>query len=386
VRYDSYMKILMDIRLLARGGTTGISGYTQDLLQALFELDSENQYQLFYNAFRKKSLPVAWYHKSNVTILERRIPNRLLDLSFRVLNGPKLPEFRAADLVFSPHFMLTPPVKTPHVITFHDLSFLHHPQFFSNKQHVWHWLQNYKVQAERAAHIIAVSEFTKFDLIKLLGVPEKKITVIQSGVNEEIKHLYKDTEFQESLHKKYQFEWPYFLSLGTIEPRKNILALIRAFSFLKEDPAFKFHKLIVAGKKGFGFEDVAKEAKQSKYSSDILFLHSVPDEDRVYLYTWARAFIYPSFFEGFGFPPLEAQVCQTPVLASDRTSLPEILGDSALLFNPWSVTELTKKLFELETNETLREDLISRGTKNVERFNWSEAARKTREVFKQSVL
>lgn len=379
------MQILTDIRLLAQGGTTGTSAYTADLLEALFKLDTKNQYRLFYNAFKKRELPVGWHHQDHVRILDRKIPNRLLYLMFRFFNGPNLECFGEADLIFSPHFTILPKTKTPRVITFHDLSFIHHPEFFSKKQMFWHWLQNYKKQAQEATHIIAVSEFTKYDLVNVLKIPEEKVTVIYSGVNEEILGLHKDQEYQEKMHARYQFDKPYFLSLSTIEPRKNIIALIRAFAFLKEDPIFKHHQLVIAGKPGFEAEKVFAEAASSKHFKDIIFLHSVSDKDRVYLYSWSRAFVYPSFFEGFGFPPLEAQACSVPVVAADRTSIPEVLGKSALLFNPWSVTELVEKLYALETNDSLRRDIIERGRKNVARFRFEKTAQETLSVFNKTI-
>ena len=335
------MKIIFDARVLTRGGLSGIEEYARNLLKTLLAVDSANRYFLFYSGLRKQplnyQLPITNYQ--SLKIIDWKIPNKIFEVSSRFLSWPKLDRFIEADLIFSPHFNILAKTETPRVITFHDLSFLRHPYFFSQKQKFWHWLQNYKKQAQEAAKIIAVSEFTKSDLVNLLAVPEEKISVIYSGVDDQFKKMSADDRRLKDFRGKHKLDSPFILYLGTLEPRKNIPAIIRAFNALKSNPRFKDLKLILAGRPGWLYQNIANEIGKSSYGKDIALFGPVSGEDRVLLYNLAEVFIYPSFFEGFGFPPLEAQACGCPVIAADRASLPEILGQSAILIDPSRVEE-----------------------------------------------
>ncbi len=367
------MKILTDVRLLAKGGTSGIEEYTRNLLTALLARDTANSYSFFYNGFRKLPLELEG------EVIDWRIPNKILDLSSRFLGMPAVDRIAGADLVFSPHFNLLT-TRAPRVVTFHDLSFLHHPYFFSGKQRVWHWLQGIGRQTKEAARMIAVSEFTKSDLVNLLGVPPEKIEVVYSGISEDFRKIAASPS---ASRNDYDVR-PYFLSLGTLEPRKNVPAIIRAFNILKREKDFADWQLVIAGRPGWLYQEIDREARQSPFGADIVFTGPVKTGDRVMLYNLAKVFVYPSFFEGFGFPPLEAQACGCPVVASDRTSLPEVLGDGALLVNPWKVAMLADAMREAALNEKTRTRLIAAGLKNSRRFSWETAAQKTMEVFERA--
>lgn len=382
------MKITIDIRLLTKGGRTGIPGYTHELTDTLIKNYSNHTFTLFYNGWSRQPLPEPWRKAQNVRIIESGIPNRLLDVYFKFggkipppVNDGVLPLEKGEGVIFSPHFNLLPASpsqggpqsSTPRIITFHDLSFIHYPQFFSLKQRLWHRWQNWASQAKQAAHIIAVSEYTKSDLVNFLKIPEEKITVIYSGIGPEF--LMPNTYH---LSPKTR---PYFLFLGTMEPRKNIRVLIKAFDLVKQDVRFKDHELVIAGRPGYRAKEVYKTAAESPYSENIRFLSNVSDTDRMNLYSNARAFVFPSWFEGFGFPPLEAQACGVPVIASDRTSLPEILGSSALYFSPWRTGELADQMKRIETDSKVRDNIVSAGAANVKKFTWLAAAAKLMNIF-----
>lgn len=363
------MKILIDIRLLARGGVSGIEEYTKNLLRHIFNIDKDNKYILFYNGLKKNPLNFSF---PNCSIIDWHLPNRIFDFSSRFLAWPKLGQHLGADLIFSPHFNFLEQGRTPRVITFHDLSFLHHPYFFSWKQKIWHWVQNFRLQARRANKIIAVSQFTKNDLVNTLGLPEEKIEVIYSGISEDFKKIN---------NPKLPIAEPFILYLGTLEPRKNIIALIRAFNIIKTDHVFKDFKLILAGRTGWLYNDILKEAGCSFYREDIIFWGPVSQEEKINLYNAAKVFVYPSFFEGFGFPPLEAQACGCPTVVADRTSLPEILGQSAIFVDPWRVDEMAEAIKAVISETTLRRKLVADGLKNASRFSWTAAAAKTLKLF-----
>lgn len=363
------MRILIDAKLLGKGGTTGVSGYTKEMVSALLK-ETNHDYRLFYNGFNMNPLPSEWLNNPRVSTLNWHIPNKLFHLTSRMFNFPSLRSQKDIDLIFSPHFHLLPSGNIPRVITFHDLSFIHYPQFFSPKQRIWHWWQNYAKQAREAKHIIAVSEYTKADLVNILKIPAEKITVIYSGISHDFKKITKTDSGR-----------PYFLFVGTLEPRKNIPTLIKAFALLKQDPKFKDYELVIAGRPGYN----APILRQGFEGQAVRFLSNVNDSERTLLYNQARAFVFPSWFEGFGFPPLEAQACGTPVIASDRTSLPEILGNSALYFNPWKIAELADLMAKVATDNKLRQTLIEKGLENVKKFTWENSAKQLNKVFESTV-
>ncbi len=383
------MRITIDVRLLSRGSASGIEEYTRNLLRAMMTIDNNNDYTFFYNGLRKKPLECQ-VSGIKYQVIDWKIPNKLFDLSSRFLSWPKIDSLIKSDLVFSPHFNILKVKKTPRVITFHDLSFIHHPYFFSWKQKFWHWLQNIKKQARQTEKIIAVSEFTKNDLVNTLGIKPEKIEVIYSGISEEFKTVdelkgYGHRPTVEESKKQNSSTRPYILYLGTLEPRKNVEAVIRAFNLLKTKPDFGDFRLILAGRPGWLYDNILKEASRSPFKNDIVFLGAVSGKDRVRLYSGAKVFVYPSFFEGFGFPPLEAQACGCPTVVAQRAALPEILGQSALFVDPWRVEEVAAAIEFLVNDPKLRREIIETGFLNAKRFNWQNSAEKTLKLFNSIV-
>lgn len=368
------MQIFIDARLLSRGGNSGVEEYTRGLLGELFRQGKGDFFTLFYNGLRKvdlkTQLPIAG--QDNVRVLDLKIPNKLFDFSSGFLKFPPVSRLANADLVFSPHFNVLAAGRTPRVITIPDLSFIHHPQFFSLRQRFWHWLQGIRRQARDADKIITVSEFTKSDIVNLLSVAPEKVSVIYPGISK----IFIPSHSASATR-------PYILYLGTVEPRKNVNLLIRAFNVLKREPQFTDWQLVIAGRLGWLYDQVLKEAKNSPFSGDIIFRGAVTSQDRVSLYNQAKVFVYPSFFEGFGFPPLEAQASGCPVIVSDRTSLPEVLGKTALYINPWKVEELAAAVRRLAEDTGLRRDLIVAGIENSKKFDWQKSAEQTLKIFNE---
>ena len=365
------MKVLIDVRLLTKGGTSGIEEYTRNLVHSLLSISSTDEHYFFYNGFRKAPLDFSG------RIVDWHIPNKLLDASVRFFNWPKLDNFIPADVIFSPHFNIVASARAPRVITFHDISFIHHPYFFSRKQRLWHWLQAVREQARSATKIIAVSEFTKADLVASFGLPADKIEVVYSGIGK---------QFTSNFQRQISNEKPYILYLGTLEPRKNVDALIRAFTLLKQKAELRNIQLVLAGRPGWLYGKVLDELRRSPYRADIILKGGVTDAERVRLYQGARAFVYPSLFEGFGLPPLEAQASGCPVVASDRTSLPEILGHSALLVNPWNVEQLAEAIEASIVDSKERDGLIAAGLENAKRFQWVKAAEQVSRILHEQRL
>lgn len=398
-----FMIIGIDSRAISQDKYSGVEEYAFNLLNALFAIDRKNRYVLFnagknpsqrYRDFSSKTQK----NSPNVKAVRSKISNRLLNVFFKCLPWPKInklmgkvyPECnRGADLVFSPNINLLPVSREcKKIITFHDLSFVRYSGFFSFKQRLWHKFVNPAALAREADFIIAVSQSTKNDLIEIYGVPREKIRVIYSGISSKSKVESRKSKVNEII-KKYNLPEKYILYLGTIEPRKNIIGLIKAFELFKKkyppaaDPP-KAGKLVIAGAKGWLYGDIFKAAKSSEFKNEIIFTGTVADEDRASLYNMASLFVYPSFYEGFGFPPLEAMSAGIPVIASNCSSLPEAVGDAALMVNPYNIGETAWAMNEVLSNNNLRDKMIKKGYEQVKKFSWEKCARETLEVFEEA--
>ncbi len=284
-----------------------------------------------------------------------------IHLWFYKLMGGKL------DVFFSPaHYIpRLSPFKT--VVTIHDLSYLYFPDEFLKKD--LYQLRNWtKYALKNAQHIIAVSKTTKKDIIKECSVPDGKISVIHNG--------YEICTGRSQPAPTISF--PYFLSVGTIQPRKNLSTLIKAFSqFHVKHPSFK---LIIAGKKGWLYEDIFQQVVKMKMDKAVTFLGYVSDGKKINLFNNATAFILPSLYEGFGIPLLEAMSYGCPVISSNSSSLPEVGGSACLYFDPRNTTELVEKMELIISNKSLVNDLVAKGREQIKSFSWEEAGKKTLNV------
>ncbi|MEA1937157.1 MAG: glycosyltransferase family 1 protein [Patescibacteria group bacterium] len=379
------MTIGIDIRMLTRGTKTGIEEYTVNLLSNMLCLDKNVKYRLFYNGYRKTELNYDWLKLPNVELAQFKIPNRVLDISSRVLNYPKIDELlKGVEVFFSPHiFLSSVSQKCKTVTTFHDLSFEKYPEFYSRGKNYWHFSMSPKKQARQADRIIAVSKSTKDDLVSSYDADPDKIEVIYSGVDNELGIENNELGILE-VKKKYKLPEKYILYLGTLEPRKNIIGLIKAFELFKKSYKLQAadYKLIIAGSKGWLYKDIFKTVNNSLAKNDIIFTGFIKDEDKSALYGNAELFVYPSFYEGFGFPPLEAMTYGTPVITSNFSSLPEAVGDAAIMINPYNLDELAEAMRMVLADDKLKEILIQKGFERVKKFNWQKCAEETLEVLK----
>ncbi len=372
------MTIGIDIRVLARGTRTGVEEYTLNLLEHLLPLEPKINFKLFNNAYHKASLGYSWLNSKNVQLKDFRIPNRFLFVSARYFNQPKINWLlKGIDVYFNPHFFVAPvSVGCQKIITFHDLSFERCPRFFSWRKRGWQkFLMNARQEALQADKIIAVSQSTKQDLINLYQIEPKKIKVVYSGIGRQFKPL-EDSRLT-SIKKKYHLPDKFILYFGTIEPRKNIIGLIKAFELLRKKEKIK---LVIAGAKGWLYQDIFRTANQSRCRRDIIFTGFVEEADKSCLYNLAEFFVYPSFFEGFGFPPLEAMACGTPTIVSNTSSLPEAVGEGALMIDPYQVDELVWAMETVLTDTGLRKRLIEKGIRQAKNFSWPKCARQTLEI------
>jgi len=377
------MTIGVDIRFLAKGFRTGIEEYTINLLSRLLPLDRDIKFKLFYNAFSKIKLDYDWLSLSNVKLFEFHFPNRFLfDPLAKVFHQPKIDRLLGGvDIFFDPHFLLSPlSDNCRKIVTFHDLSFEYFPEFFSGRKRYWHYFLSPKAQAREASKIIAVSNSTKEDLVRLYELPEEKIKVIHSGIEGNLQPLKINSEQAIAIRKKYKLPDKFILYFGTIEPRKNLVGLIKAYEIFRQQAKNgQEYSLVLAGNQGWIYQEIFAQAKKSLYAPDIIFTGFVDPADKICLYNLASLFVYPSFFEGFGFPPLEAMACGIPVICSNTSSFPETVGDSALMVDPYNLGEIAWAMEEILTDGELKGDLIKDGLNRVKNFSWDKSAKETLE-------
>ncbi len=375
------MTVLIDVRLLGTGEYSGVEEYTRHLVSALISapgtptsnvggsVGAPHRFLLFTSGLRQVPLPPAWTCHPRVEVINWHFPNKIIDASFRFFNRPALAERYHADVVLSPHFSYLASGRVPLILTIHDLSFFHYPEFFSLRQRLWHF-RSASLQARRAAHVIADSAFTKSDIISLLNIPAERVPIIFPGLSPEFKLLPADSPEVSSCLRRRGLSFPYLLFVGSFEPRKNVDGLIRAFSLIKKDSAARDLRLVLIGGKSWRDDAVTRALHASPHRDDIIIFKNIVPEERVLLYNGASVFVYPSFFEGFGFPPLEAQACGVPVVASDRTSLPEVLGNSALLVDPWEINKLADAVVSILSDKNVSRHLREKGIANAKRFSW----------------
>jgi len=232
---------------------------------------------------------------------------------------------------------------------------------------------------KNADMIIAVSENTKKDIINCFNISSDKIQVVYEGVDDFFK-IINDKGRLEQVRKKYNISKDFILNVSMITPRKNLITLIKAFKLLRDSKNIKC-QLVIAGGKGWWYEDVFKTVSALRLEDEVIFTGYVPDEDLLYLYNAATLFAYPSLYEGFGLPILEAMSCGCPVVASNVSSIPEVCEDAALMINPKDVEELSQAMYKLIIEGSLRQMLIKKGLERVKQFSWRKTAEQTLEIY-----
>ncbi len=364
------MKIGIDASRIALEQRTGTENYTLKLVEKIRELDQDNKYLLYFNKIPK------YFEISQKNVSTRVIPMTRLWTQFRLaleclINPP--------DILFVPAHTIPvirrPKLKT--IVTVHDLGaeFLAEYHQFPQKLYL-NWSTEFV--AKHATHLIAVSESTKRDLIKKMKVDSKKITVIHEAVDHEV---FFEREFKEveQVKKELGITRPYLVFVGTIQPRKNLLKLIEAFSKLEN----KNLDLVLAGKPGWLFEEIYSAPKKYKVENRVKFVGYVKDEQLPALYSGAEMFVFPSLYEGFGLPLLEAMSCGTPILTSNTSCLPEVTGGNAEFVNPNKTSEIVKGIEKLLKDKLLAKKLSESGRQWAKNFTWERTAKETIKVFEK---
>lgn len=369
-------------------GRTGTENYSYQLLRHLSYIDIENQYLIYIkksqiSKFKSQNFPANF--KYQVIGLSRLWTQ--IGLAFRTFIDP-------IDVLFVPSHTLPllrrPGLKT--VITVHDLGAEYLPVLHQLKQVLYLKLMTH-YQLKTANKIISVSKATKKDLMKRIGIADKKISVIYEGVDKAVfKKMPKD--IVNDIVKKYDIvREKYFLFVGTIQPRKNLERLIKAFAKFLEglegreereglDNSFK---LVLVGGKGWKSDSIYRMSKELGIEDRVRFLGRIPDEDLAGLYNGALALTYPSLFEGFGLPIVEAFACGCPVITSNSSSMPEVAGNAAILVNPYEQGEIFKAMRQIHNSEVLRNKMIQKGILCCKQFDWKTTVKRTIEVIKETI-
>ena len=366
---------------LTQGG--GIGRYTRELVTALAEVDPVNRYR-FFSARPPATLPVPNPLPQAENVLHRPAPldeRWLYRLWYRMrLPLPVQWVTGQLDLFHSPDFVL-PPVngRIPTLLTVHDLSFIHYPHVFPERL-VTYLNQVVPWSIGRASHILADSAATRNDLLNIWQVPPEKVTVLYSGVHERFQPV-EDVGKITAVRQKYHLDsWPYLLSVGTLQPRKNYQMLIRAFAPLVNKVP---HHLVISGGKGWLYDDMLAEVARQGLQERVHFIGFVDDADLPTLYSEATLFAFPSLYEGFGLPLLEAMGCGTAVLTANSSSLPEVAGDAAQQLPPQDQVAWTEAMHTLLTDANLRAALALAGHQQAARFSWKASARQLLKIYEQ---
>ncbi len=362
---------------VCQGG--GIGRYVRELLRALAVLDSENQYRLFFaskndDTHRLPLLP------ANFQV--RRLPFHDIWLArvWQRLRAPLPVELITGrlDVYHSPDFALPPTLgQTPTLLTVHDLSFARDP--CSAAPGLRGYLDVVVPRSvRRATHVLADSQSTKDDLMALYQTPEEKITVLYAGVTACFRPVTDPGELAEVRGRYGMGERPYVLSIGTLQPRKNHGRLIEAFDRTLHDSEYN---LVLAGGEGWLYDEVRAQVAKRGLQDRVLFPGFVAEEHLPALYSAAAIMVFPSLYEGFGLPVLEAMACGVPVLASNAPCLPEVAGDAALMVDPRDVSAMAIAIEELINQPELRDALREKGLARAAQFRWKNSAAELLRVY-----
>ncbi len=382
------MRITIDYTPALRQ-SAGIGRYTRGLIGALAALDRENEYTLFCagraaaGSAAAARATGAW--PSNFRFRVVPFQARHLGIAWHRLHLPLPAEWLAgpADLFHSPDFTLPPLAAARAVVTVHDLSYLTVPECADPRLRTF--LERSVPRAvRRAQRVLADSASTANDLNRLLGVPAEKISVVSAGIEARFEPV-RDPTCLARVRTRYGLPEHFILGLGTLEPRKNFPALISAYGELQRRVTLP-HDLVIVGGPGWLYEGIYAEARRQAAPERIHLPGFVADEDLPALYSLADVFAFPSLYEGFGIPPLEAMACGTPVICAGNSSLPEAVGEAALLVDATDVDALAEGLLALLTDGALRAGLVDAGLKRARRFSWSSAAAALLAAYRQAML
>jgi glycosyltransferase involved in cell wall biosynthesis len=356
----------------------GNESYAVNLIEALAQIDSLNDYTIYITTDEaRERFHGRWSNfKVRATLPHTPLIRVPLTLSAELRKHP-------VD-VLHVQFTAPPFCPCPVVVSIHDLSFEHLPQTFNRRSRTQLRL-TVRHSAKRAARIISLSEHTRRDIIETYGIAADRVNAIPLAAPPHFAPVKDNRELQRVRHN-YGIQGDYILSVGSIQPRKNLARLVKAYASLRGDnSADKLPKLVLVGKCAWMYDETLRALDETGIRETAVLTGYVPQADLPALYSGALCFVYPSYFEGFGLPPLEAMKCGAPVIVGNKTSLPEVVGDAALAVDPLDVEAIASAMRRLINDPALRKELSVKGQTRADAFDWRETARKTLAVYKEVV-
>jgi glycosyltransferase involved in cell wall biosynthesis len=375
------MRIAIDIR---RMYDFGLATYIRNVVRYLSRNDHDNEYYLVGSATRFEEMGEL---PSNFHLLALQNPEATFA---NYLEMQKAVNAQGVDLVHVPHTFWRPLfIKAPFVLTVHDLlDYMYRAHARNTVPRVVHSYMTQQVM-NRAARIFAVSNFTKRDVSRIFQVKPEKIEVVYNALDDTFMRGHSTPAEQTMVRKRYQVESPFLLYAGRISPHKNVARIIEAFSALKgelaKEGAFPDLKLLIIGDEVSKNPDIRRAVIRSGVQHDVRFLGYVSIDVLRVFFDMAKIFVFPSLYEGFGLPPLEAMAHGTPVVASNTTALPEVVGNAAVMVNPENVFEISRALLRVLTDQALRNRMKAAGLEQAQRFSWDASVGRMLDVYRQVV-
>lgn len=384
------MRIGIDARFLTHPQVGGFKTYSENLIAALAKVDSENEYILYLD--RPSEVQTKLPYQANFT-------SKIVPGLWPVIGMPWREQISLAsqvvkdkvDLLHSPSLTAPLRLSCPLVVTIHDMIWLF-PEKFSRaksrslqrKLMEWYYRFVPKSAVQHASTILTVSQAAKDSIIQHLGISPEHVLVTHEAAN----HIFRpvdDKQQIEAIRSKYQLSSEFILAIGSADPRKNMTRLVQAYALLPTTVRDRY-KLAIVWTHHLLAADLADQIKELRLDNQVQFVKQVSNEDLVLLYNAASLFVFPSLYEGFGLPLLEAMACGTPVVAANNSSIPEIVGDAALLFEAEDINMMVEIIAQVLTNQTLHRSLAQKGLERAGSFSWENCARQTLLGYQQALL
>jgi glycosyltransferase involved in cell wall biosynthesis len=365
------VRIAIDVR---KYNDFGIGTYIRNLIRQLARIDKETEYVLLCRPPDQEL--VALPEPNFRVVVEPARPYSIAE-QFRI---PIALRREHVDLFHAPHYVLPPLIHCRSVVTIHDVIHVMFPQYLPNRFAYAYAKAQLWTAAHRSDRILTVSETSKRDILRRFRVPADKVTVVYNAIDERLAVPPGAEEF-ERVRARYQLNDPFALYVGNIKPHKNLERLIDAFHQLRQDTAFESLKLVIIGDEISRYQGLRRAVHRHKLHKHVRFFGFVPLGTLSVLYRLASLFVFPSLYEGFGLPPLEAMFFGTPVVTSNVSSLPEVVGDAAILVDPYDSTSIADGMRRGLTDEDLRAWLRVRGAERAREFSWEQSVAMIREVY-----
>ncbi len=366
------MRIVLDARKLH---DFGIGTYIRNLVNELGRLDHEDEYVLLTKP--EDAATAAAAGPNFRAVVETSRPYSVAE-QWRV---PMAAARARADLLHEPHYVLPPLTRCRTVVTIHDCIHLRFPEYLPSRAAFAYAHAMIRLAARKADRVLTVSDASKRDILHYTGIAPEKVVVVHNGLDTRFAAA-PDAEAIDRVRQRFQLDHPFVLYVGNIKPHKNLERLIAAFASMRTDGPDGL-KLVVIGDETSKHPGLRQAVHRHRLDKHVRFFGFQPAATLITFYRLARAFVFPSLYEGFGLPPLEAMANETPVVTSNLSSLPEVAGDAAVLVDPYDVASIADGIRRAVTDEPLRQELIARGRARAREFSWARAAADTLAVYRE---